>query len=252
MREFEGKSIFITGGANGIGLATAKLFVQRGARVAIVDFDRDAGESALAELRQLGGEAIFLPGDISDAADVRRVVDGTVAQFGGLDCAFNNAGICHPADALWDDDAFDRTFAINVRGMMQCIKAQLRHMVPQGSGAIVNTASVAGLVASVAPSQPAYTASKHAVIGLTKSVALRHARDGIRVNAVLPGVTMTNMVREVMEQGPEVRATLENLAPMGRMARSEEVGEAVLWLCSDRASFVTAHALAVDGGALAQ
>ncbi|WP_298400684.1 glucose 1-dehydrogenase [Sphingobium sp.] len=252
MREFENKVIFITGGANGIGLATARLFVERGARVAIADYDADAGAEALAQLQQIGGEALFLRGDISDADEVRFMVDATVEQLGGLDCAFNNAGICHPGDALWDDDAFDRTFAINVRGMMQCIKAQLRHMVPQRRGAIVNTASVAGLVASVAPSQPAYTASKHAVIGLTKSVALRHARDGIRVNAVLPGVTMTNMVRDVMEQGPEVRATLENLAPMGRMARPEEVGEAVLWLCSDRASFVTAHALAVDGGALAQ
>ncbi|HUD94576.1 SDR family oxidoreductase, partial [Sphingobium sp.] len=212
----------------------------------------EAGEVALAELRHFGNDMMFLRGDISEPADVHRMVDAAAARMGLLDYAFNNAGICHPLDGAWDGDAFDRTFAINVRGMMECIKAQLRHMLPKGKGAIVNTASVAGLVASVHPSQPAYTASKHAVIGLTKSVALRHARDGIRVNAVLPGVTMTNMVRDVMQQGPEVRATLENLAPMGRMARPEEVGEAVLWLCSDRASFVTAHALAVDGGALAQ
>lgn len=250
--EFHGKVALVTGAGNGIGRAAAVLFAQRGARVAVADLAGDAVHGVCEEIVQAGGEAIAITLDVSDAEAVRDMVDRTVAAWGKLDCAFNNAGITHPLDAEWDLDAFARTLEINLHGVMFCMKAELRHMTAAGAGAIVNTASVAGLIASTTPSLPGYTASKHAIIGITKAAALKHARDGIRVNAVLPGVTMTNIVKEVMEMGPAVRATLEAFAPMGRMARPEEIAEAALWLCSDRASFVTAHSLVVDGGFLAQ
>ncbi|WP_256869434.1 SDR family NAD(P)-dependent oxidoreductase [Sphingobium lactosutens] len=252
MKEFEGKVALITGGGNGIGLATARLFAERGARVAIADVNREAGEQAAELLRQSGAEVMFVYGDVSDKAVVEQMVAETVAKLGGLDYAANNAGITHPKDAEWDDDAFQRTLDINLSGVMHCLKAELRHMLAAGKGSIVNTASIGGLIASVVPSLPAYTASKHGVIGLTKVAALRHARDGIRVNAVLPGVTFTNMVKDVMELGEEERKVLENMAPMGRVARPEEIAEAIIWLCSDKASFVTGHSLVVDGGAIAQ
>ena len=252
LKEFEGKVALITGGGNGIGLATARLFAERGARVAIADVNREAGEQAAELLRQSGAEVMFVYGDVSDKAVVEQMVAETVATLGGLDYAANNAGITHPKDAEWDDDAFQRTLDINLSGVMHCLKAELRHMLAAGKGSIVNTASIGGLIASVVPSLPAYTASKHGVIGLTKVAALRHARDGIRVNAVLPGVTFTNMVKDVMELGEEERKVLENMAPMGRVARPEEIAEAIIWLCSDKASFVTGHSLVVDCGAIAQ
>jgi NAD(P)-dependent dehydrogenase (short-subunit alcohol dehydrogenase family) len=252
MREFEDRVAFVTGGGNGIGRAAALLFAERGARVAIADYDRKAGEDTAQQIIANGGEAIFVYGDITDHDAVRRMVDEAVEKLRGLDCAFNNAGITHPKDQDWDDDAFQQTLDINVTAVMQCMKHELRYMLPQRRGAIVNTSSIGGMVSSATPSMPAYTASKHAVIGLTKTVALTHARNGIRVNAIMPGVTLTNMVRGVLELGPEVRAQLENWSPIGRLAKAEEIAEAALWLCSDRASYVTGHALAVDGGILAQ
>ena len=250
--EFQGKIALVTGAGNGIGRAAALLFARRGAKVAVADLESDAVTAVRDEITQAGGEAIAFTLDVSDADGVREMVDGTVATWGRLDCALNNAGITHPLDAEWDLEGFRRTIEVNLNSIMFCMKEELRHMKASGSGAIVNTASVAGLIASATPSLPGYTASKHAIIGLTQAAALKHARDGIRVNAILPGVTMTNIVKNVMELGPEVRATLENMAPMGRMARPEEIAEAALWLCSDRASFVTAHSLVVDGGFLAQ
>lgn len=252
MKEFGGKVALVTGGGNGIGLATARLFAERGARVAIADVNREAGEQAAELLRRSGAEVIFVYGDVSDKAVVEQMIGDTIARLGGLDHAVNNAAIVHPQDGEWDDDAFQRTLDINLSGVMHCLRAELRHMAATGKGSIVNTASIAGLIASVVPSQPGYTASKHGVIGLTKVAALKHARAGIRVNAVLPGVTLTNMVKDVMEMGEDERRVLENMAPMGRIAQPEEIAEAIIWLCSDKASFVTGHSLVVDGGALAQ
>ena len=250
--EFDGKVALVTVAGNGIGRAAALLFAQRGARVMVADLDQTAIDEVVERIRAAGGEAIGFALDVSEADAVRAMVDRTVATWGRLDCAFNNAGITHPTDSEWDLDGFRRTMEINLYCIMYCLKEELRHMAAQHSGAIVNTASVAGLIATGTPSLPGYTASKHAIVGLTKSAALKHARDGIRVNAVLPGITMTNIVKNVMEMGPEVREAMENFAPMGRMAQPEEIAEAALWLCSDRASYVTAHSLIVDGGFLAQ
>jgi NAD(P)-dependent dehydrogenase (short-subunit alcohol dehydrogenase family) len=252
LAEFTGKSALITGAGNGIGRAAAVLFAKRGACVTVADLNQAAGRETVALIEAAGGKAIFIDGDVANEDCVRDMVARTVAAYGRLDCAFNNAGISHPRDPQWDPESFERTMAVNVTGVMHCLRHEIRQMRLQGGGAIVNTSSVGGMIASTTPSMPAYTASKHAVIGLTKSAALTCAREGIRVNAIMPGVTQTDMVRGVMAQGPEVRQALENFAPMGRMAQPEEIAEAALWLCSERASFVTGHALAVDGGFLAQ
>lgn len=251
-REFENKVALITGAGNGIGRATALMFAERGASIMAADLDEAALEGVVKHIRDAGGEANAFTLDVSNADAVREMIDKTVETYDRLDCAFNNAGITHPKDAEWDIQGFHRTIEINLNSVMYCLSEELRHMVDQQSGTIVNTASIAGLVTSITPSLPGYTASKHAIIGLTKCAALKHARDGIRVNAVLPGVTMTNIVKEVMEMGPEAREALDNMSPMGRMAQPGEIAEAALWLCSDRSSFVTGHSLAVDGGFLAQ
>lgn len=250
--EFSGKAAFITGGGNGIGRATALLLAERGARVCVADYDADAAAATAEAIRDAGGEAVSIGGDVADKAAVQAMVDLTLETFGALDCAFNNAGITHPDDQHWDDAAFQRTMDVNLTGVFYCMKAELEHMVAAGRGSIVNTASLAALIAVAEPNQPAYTASKHAVVGLTKSAAIRHARQGIRVNAVLPGVTMTNMIRQVMAQSVEAKATLENLSPMGRVAEPREIAEAALFLASDRASYITGHSLVVDGGIFIQ
>lgn len=250
--EFAGKAVFVSGGGNGIGQAAALLLAQRGAQVCVADYDAAAAEATAEAIRKAGGEAVSTGGDVADKAAAIAMVDLTVATFGRIDCAFNNAGITHPHDHEWDDDAFQRSLDVNLSGMFHCLKAELAHMEKAGRGAIVNTASIAAMVASVVPNLPGYASSKHAVMGLTKAAALRTAHLGIRVNAVLPGVTMTNMVRGVMELGPEARAVLENFSPMKRLADPSEIAEAALFLASDRASFITGHGLVADGGVTVQ
>ena len=248
---FEGKVALVTGGADGIGRASALLFARRGARVMVCDLNRDGGEETVALIRAEGGDARFHHGDVGDPALGPALVAATVAAFGRLDCAFNNAGISHPADVEWDDDAFDQTIRVNLNGVNHCMKAEIPEMLKVGGGTITNTASIMSFMASAEVPLPAYTASKHAVVGLTKAAALKYARQNIRVNALCPGVTLTGMIRTVMGYSPETRATLEALAPLGRMAMPEEMAEAAIWLCSDKSSFVTGHALVVDGGTLA-
>jgi len=248
---FEGKVALVTGGADGIGRASALLFALRGAKVAVSDIQRDRGAETVTLIKSQGGEAFFVPGDVTDATAVRALVQKTVERYGRLDCALNNAGIVNPQDSNWDEDTFDRILSVNLRGVMLCLKYEIPELLKVGGGAIVNTASINGFIASASVPMPAYTSSKHAVIGLTKTAALQHARSKIRVNAICPGVTLTNMVKDVAEYSAEARQTLENFAPMGRIAQPEEMAEAAIWLCSDKSSFVTGHALVIDGGFLA-
>lgn len=249
---FTGKVALVTGGSAGIGRATALLFAKHGARVVVSDVNDTSGEAVAEEIRAAGGESRYIRCNVSDRASVQALIAGTVAEFGRLDCAFNNAGVIFDEDNQWDDDAFDRTMAINVKGVMACIKAEIPEMLKNGGGTIVNTSSINGFIGSGMPSQPAYTGSKHAVIGLTKTAALTYAAQGIRVNALCPGVTLTPMVEKVAALGPAVKQKLDSISPMGRMARPEEMAEAAIWLCSEKSSFVNGHALVVDGGAIVQ
>ena len=249
---FDGKAVLVTGAGDGIGRASALLFARRGARLVVTDVRRAAAEETAQMIEAEGGEAIVFDGDVTDEANVAAFVKGGVDHYGQIDCAFNNAGVALPGDGEWDEAVARRTFDVNLFGMMACMRHEIPAMIAGGGGTIVNTASLAGFVSSRAVTQPAYTASKHAVIGLTKAAALQYARQNIRVNALCPGVTMTAMVRQVMESGPEARATLENLSPLGRVARPEEMAEAAVWLASAKSSFVNAHALVVDGGSLAE
>jgi len=249
---FTGKVVLVTGGASGIGRASALLFARHGAKVMIADLPGADSAAVVAEIGRAHGEAAWVSCDVTDHSAVKSMVAETVKRFGRLDCALNNAGITHAKDSEWDDAAFQKTLDINVTGVMQCMKAEIPEMLKVGGGSIVNTSSINGLVGTGAPSLPAYTASKHAVIGLTKTVALTYALKNIRVNAICPGVTLTPMVERVMQSGPEVKAKIESVTPMGRLARPEEIAEAAIWLCSDKASFVTGHALVVDGGVVCQ
>lgn len=248
--DFMGKVALVTGGGSGIGRASSLAFAALRARVVVADVAPEGGEETVRMIRAAGGEATFIRADVSHSADVTALVDGTVERYGRLDCAHNNAGIAG-ASALsfsdYPDELFDQVLAVNLKGVWLCLKAEIRQMLAQGGGAIVNTASIAGLIGGFGA---AYTASKHGVIGLTKQVAVQHATAGIRVNAVCPGLIETAMTRPVYT--PERWAQAINMHPMRRDGTPEEVAQTVVWLCSDAASFVTGQALAVDGGYVAQ
>lgn len=245
---FSGKSVLVTGGASGIGRAAALAFAREGARVTVSDVDADGGNQTVTLIEQAGGEAIFVKADISQSAQVEALIDKVVATFGRLDCAFNNAGIEieHLPLADADEATFDRIMNVNVKGVWLCMKHEINQMLKQGGGAIVNTASVAGLVG--APLQPIYAASKHAVVGLTKTAAAEYGRAGIRVNAVCPGIIRTPMMDRAIEREPRREKAIQKAHPIGRLGEADEIANAALWLCSDSASFVTGHQLAVDGG----
>ncbi|MGH6880642.1 MAG: glucose 1-dehydrogenase [Hypericibacter sp.] len=245
---FENKVALVTGAASGMGLATAKAFAEAGAAVALADVNEAAVRSAASELAAAGHNAIGIRCDVADEAEVVAMVDRTVSSFGRLDAAFNNAGIQVPPSDAADEAAeqFDRVNAINLRGVWACMKHELRQMRRQGSGAIVNCSSLGGLVGL--PGRAAYHASKHGVIGLTRSAALEYAPRGIRINAVCPGTIDTPMVAEMLEKQPDAMKEILRDQPIGRLGRPEEIASAVLWLCSPGASFVIGHPLAVDGG----
>jgi NAD(P)-dependent dehydrogenase (short-subunit alcohol dehydrogenase family) len=245
---FENQVALVTGAASGMGLATAKAFADAGAAVVLADVNAEAVRAVTAELIAAGHQALAVRCNVADEADVAAMIEQTVATFGRLDAAFNNAGVMTPAvetaDASGDD--FARVTEVNLRGVWNCMKHELRQMRAQGSGAIVNCASIGGLVGN--PSRAIYGASKHGVIGLTKSAALEYAARGIRINAVCPGTIETPMVADMAaRQWLNVEDAVRDL-PIGRLGRPEEIAAAVLWLCSPGASFVIGHALVVDGG----
>jgi NAD(P)-dependent dehydrogenase (short-subunit alcohol dehydrogenase family) len=249
----EGKSALITGGGGGIGRATALAFAREGARLAVADFNEAAAQETVALVNAAGGQAMTLTGDVTDSATVKAMVASVVAAYGRLDCAFNNAGIAgFQVDASgkrtheWADESFDRMIGVNLKGVWLCMKHELPQMIAQGGGVIVNTGSIAGLVGLRTSS--AYVAAKHGVLGLTKTAALEYASDNIRVNAVCPGYIETNMTVDTMRRrGPEIMAN----TPFGRMGKPEEIAEMVVWLASDRASYVTGACYNVDGGYMA-
>ena len=249
----QGKVALVTGGGSGIGRASALAFAREGACVVVADVAVEGGNETVALIKAAGGTATFVRADVSQATEVAALVDAAVATYGRLDCAHNNAGIegLEAPTAEYPEDDWDRVIAINLKGVWLCMKYEIPHMQRQGGGAIVNTASMAGLVG--ARRMPAYVASKHGVAGLTKTAALEYARAGIRVNAVCPGVIRTPMVeRFFFSHHPRAETRLSAAAPIGRLGTPEEVAEAVVWLCSAAASFVTGHTMTVDGGMVAQ
>jgi NAD(P)-dependent dehydrogenase (short-subunit alcohol dehydrogenase family) len=252
MSSMQDRVAIVTGGSAGIGRAAALAFAREGAYIAIGDVQVDRGEHVVEEIETAGGKALFVAADVSKDGDVHRLVDETIVRFGRLDYAFNNAGTegePAPTDECTPEN-WNRTININLSGVWLCMRAELPPMLASGGGAIVNNSSVAGLVGF--PSIPAYVASKHGVVGLTKAAALEYATRGIRVNAVCPGVVETEMVARFTRGDPAALTELTATEPIGRVGTPEEISDAVVWLCSDRASFVTGQAIAVDGGFVAQ
>jgi NAD(P)-dependent dehydrogenase (short-subunit alcohol dehydrogenase family) len=249
-KSFKNKVAIVTGGAAGIGRAAAIAFADNGAKVVVADWKKD--NQTLDAIKALGGEAIFVKCDVSKSADVKALVEKTIATYGRLDFAFNNAGIEGATGATADctEENWDRTLDINLKGVFLCMKYQIPEMLKHGKGAIVNCASVAGLVGF--QGLPAYVASKHGMVGLTKTAALEYATSGIRVNAVCPGVIRTEMIDRLTGKDPEAEKQFESMEPVGRMGAPEEIADAVIWLCSDASSFVTGQAIAVDGGFVAR
>jgi NAD(P)-dependent dehydrogenase (short-subunit alcohol dehydrogenase family) len=248
----DGKVALITGAGGGIGRAAALVFAREGARLVLGDVDEESLAATARLLAEEGGEPATRVTDVTRRADVAALVALAVERHGRLDCAFNNAGIpgaMHPFAEL-PDEQYDRVMDTNVRGAWMSTQEEVKAMVRGGGGSIVNSSSGLGVIA--APQVAAYVTSKHAVLGLTRAAALEYARQGVRVNAVLPGVVDTAMPREMFAAAPEALSAITETSPMGRLARPEEVGEAAAWLCSDRASYVNGHGLVVDGGIVIQ
>lgn len=245
----QGKSAIVTGGSSGIGRATVLEMAAEGARVLVADVDEAGGEAVASEVREAGGMAVFLRTDVADASDVDAMVARALSEFGGLDVAYNNAGIEGPQALLPDQDMVDvqRTFDIMINGVFMCMQREIPAMLEGGGGAIVNASSMWGLAAY--PEWSPYMTAKHAVSGMTKVAALEYAARGIRVNAVAPGPILTPLLLRGWKNDPDKAS---GRVPMRRIGRPEEVAHAVVWLCSDKASFITGHILPVDGGMLAE
>ena len=247
---FENKVALVTGAASGLGLATAKAFAEAGASVALADWNEKEVQDAARELAAQGHKTLAVRCDVSDDAQVEAMVSQTVATFGRLDAAYNNAGVqgvlAETADSPRDD--YDRVMAINLRGVWSCMKFELQQMRKQGSGVIVNCSSLGGLVGGA--ERGTYHAAKHGVLGFTKSAALEYAARGIRVNAIYPGMIQTPMSDQMIAagQGEALATMLKNNVTMGRFGRPEEIADAVLWLCSSASSYVTGQSISVDGG----
>ena len=246
---FVGKVALVTGAASGIGRATALAFAREGARTVVSDVDVEGGDETVGMIQEFGGDAVFVKADVSLSDDVEALVNGTVKTHGQLDCAFNNAGreieFTNP-DERYAEETFQTVIETNLKGVWLCMKYEIPQMIKQGGGAIVNTSSVAGLVGI--PKQPIYVASKHGVSGMTKSTAVEYAGKGIRINAVCPGLIDTPLMDRIYASNPGLRAEADSWQPIGRPGQPEEIAEAVIWLCSDKASFVVGHMMTVDGG----
>jgi NAD(P)-dependent dehydrogenase (short-subunit alcohol dehydrogenase family) len=245
---FEDRVVLVTGGGYGIGRAAALIFAREGAKVAIADVDAKNGEETVRRIKEAGREAVFIKTDVSQEAEVMNLVQKAVDAYGKLDCAFNNAGIHKVFVSTVDftESDWNEMIDVNLKSVWLCMKYEIPQMLKQGKGAIVNTSSAAGLIA--APSNPAYPASKHGVVGLTKSAAVEFARRGIRINCVCPGPTRTGMHDALVAVAPQIVEMMNAKVPMGRIGEPEEVAVAAVWLCSDEASYITGHALPVDGG----
>ncbi|MGI9148486.1 MAG: SDR family oxidoreductase [Chloroflexota bacterium] len=253
-RKLNGRVALVTGAASGIGRSTALAFANEGAKILVADVLADQGRETVDLIEAAGGEAIYVQTDVSRPADVERMVKTAVDTFGRLDCAHNNAGIegATPAGAEFHtipEQVWDQVLSINLKGVWLCMQMEIRHMLTQGGGTIVNTASIAGLVGGFGG---AYSAAKHGVVGLTKVAALEYATRGIRVNAVCPGVIHTPMIERVFARRPEAEQFFKAAEPIGRLGTPEEIAAAVVWLSSDAASFLTGVALPVDGGWVAR
>ena len=252
MTLMEGKVALVTGAGTGIGRASALALARVGAQVCVSDINGDGAEETAQRIIDTGGSAISVTCDVTDADQVAAMVAATVDAFGRLDAAINNAGIAGSFDDRLheaDDQIFERVLAVNLRGVWHCLKAELAQMLAAGGGSIVNIASVAGLIG--APKAAAYTASKHAVVGLTKSAAVDYAKLGVRVNAICPAYTDTAMVQSAIAGNPLMAQIMQRAIPMGRLGQPAEIAEAAVWLCSDASSFVTGHTLVLDGGLVA-
>ena len=247
-KQLEGRVALVTGGSSGIGRATALTFARDGAKVVAADVNAEGGEETVSMVKEAGGDAIFVKTNVSSSAEVETLINKTVETYGQMDCAFNNAGISGSMSLTHKrtEEEWDLTININLKGVWLCMKHEILQMLQQGGGTIVNTSSAAGLVGATAAS--AYSASKHGVVGLTKTAALEYAQRGIRINAVCPGAVRTPMLENCLTLRPEGEQQILAMEPIGRLASPEEIAEAVVWLCSDAASFVTGHAMAVDGG----
>jgi NAD(P)-dependent dehydrogenase (short-subunit alcohol dehydrogenase family) len=247
---FANKVALVTGASSGIGRATAVAFARSGAKVVLSDVVQDKGQQAAEEINSLtnGKNAIFVKCDVSKAKEVENLMQQTIQTYGRLDCAFNNAGIegTMNATAEQTEADFDRVIGVNLKGVWLCMKNQIPIMLKQGGGSIVNTSSIAGQIGF--PGMCPYVASKHGVVGLTRSAALEYARKNIRINAVNPGVILTQMVERVLAENPQQRAGFEAATPMGRMGTPDEIAATVLFMSSEGSSFLTGQAVAVDGG----
>lgn len=244
---FSGKTVLVTGASSGIGRCAALAFAARGANVVLADINAETGAHVLEEISRAGGQAIFVQADVANGIQVEALVAAAVARYGRLDCAFNNAGIEEEHQRLADSDEamYDRMMGVNVKGVWLCMRHEIQQMLVQGGGTIVNTASVAGLVG--APKHSIYAASKHAVVGLTKSAAVEYGKKGIRINSVCPGVIRTSMLDRALQRDPAWEQSLTRMHPIGRLGKVDDVVNAVIWLSSDASAFVTGHQLVVDG-----